>query len=94
MKVEPGLASDSRVREPAPTFNASPAPRNISILRPGLRSSFSPGVNGELTIANPEGLTAYGPTAKLEEKFVRGFVWICYASIHDSYIPCGKACLR
>ena len=26
-----------------------------------------------MTITNPEGLTAYGPTAKLKDKFARGF---------------------
>ena len=47
--------------------------RQLTIVCPGLRSDSLPEISGELSIINPRGLTAYGPTAKLEEKFHKGY---------------------
>jgi hypothetical protein len=67
VKAEPTLNCDSRDgEEPLLTTKE---PRHLTISCPGLRSSSLPDVLADLAIFNPEGCTAYGPTARLEEKF-------------------------
>jgi hypothetical protein len=80
VKAEPSIALHSRDGEEASLEKActSSSTRNyLTISCPGLRASSLPDKKGsipaDLSVTNPEGLTAYGPTAKLEEKFYKEY---------------------
>ena len=80
VKAEPASTHHSRdgdeVSVETPCITTS-SRKVLTVSCPGLRATSLPDKKGvipaDVSITNPEGLTAYGPTAKLEEKFYKEY---------------------
>jgi hypothetical protein len=80
VKTEPAATTHSRDGEDTNVekgCTAKGSRKFLTVSCPGLRATSLPDKKGvipaDLSVTNPEGLTAYGPTAKLEEKFYKEY---------------------